>query len=139
MVASARVLGRAAEGRIRGMNGRRYESYLYVTRLLRSDLFGDLDREVLQDAAEGMLLARGPRTPELEEIRGKTSAVLAELVLVGRINASTALEVQGFIHRCGPADVTRGEARDRSETGLPATHGDPPRRRRRDRVREERR
>jgi hypothetical protein len=84
---------------------RRYRSYRYVTRLLQSDLFGDLERDLLKDAAEGMLLARSARSDEVEEMRASASAVLAELVLIGRINASVALEVQACIHDCGPADA----------------------------------
>ena len=39
-----------------GMNGQRYRSYLFISRVLRSDLFTALEREVLTDAAEGLLL-----------------------------------------------------------------------------------
>ena len=90
------------------MNERRYRSYVHVTRLLRSDLFGELDRDILQDAAEGMLLARSREEGETEELSTKASTVLAELVLLGRVNASTALEVQSSIHACGPGEPPVG-------------------------------
>ena len=47
------------------MNGHRYRNYLFVLEVLESDIFTSVERELLADAAEGLLLTRLPeRRPD---------------------------------------------------------------------------
>jgi hypothetical protein len=85
------------------MNDHRYRSYLFVQEVLDSSVFTDAERELLADAAEGLLLARGPGTEDVDEIGIHVSAVLDELVASDRLRYATAVELRARIAECGPA------------------------------------
>ena len=89
------------------MNDRRYRSYRLVSRRLSSDLYDAFEREVLLDAAEGLLLMRSPRSSEIASIQGRVDAVLAGMVAARRIHSTLAAELREHIGDCGPlaADV----------------------------------
>jgi hypothetical protein len=84
------------------MNDRRYKSYLYVSRVLRSDLFNAAERAVLLDAAEGLLLMRSSDSFEIGELEANVDATLNDLIAARRIHATTAAEWRKFIAECGP-------------------------------------
>jgi hypothetical protein len=70
--------------------------------MLRSDLFGAVERDVLLDAAEGLLLMRSPDPVEIRELEADIDATLTRLILAGRIHATTAAELRKRIRECGP-------------------------------------
>ena len=83
------------------MNQHRYRNFLFVADVLASDVFTSVEREILHDAAEGLLLAReaGDGT---DEIQMQVSAVLEELVSTDRLRYATAVELRARIEDCGP-------------------------------------
>ena len=83
------------------MNEHRYRNYLFVADVVRSDVFSEAEREILRDAAEGLLLARSP-DDGAEEIAMQVSAVLDELVATDRLRYATAVELRARIEECGP-------------------------------------
>ena len=85
------------------MNGHRYRNYLFVLEVLESDVFSQPERDVLADAAEGLLLTRLPSTEEVAEIAAQVSAVLDDLVTTDRLRYATAVELRARIAECGPA------------------------------------
>ena len=84
------------------MNGHRYRNYRFVLDVLESDVFTSVEREILADAAEGLLLTKTPRSGEVDEIGMKVSAVLDELVASDRLRYGTAVELRARIADCGP-------------------------------------
>ena len=88
------------------MNVDRYRSYLFISQVFRSDLFNSLERDVLADAAEGLLLAQDPTSPEIEELELNVEAALDGMTVGGRIRAATATELRERIHECGPRELT---------------------------------
>jgi hypothetical protein len=87
------------------MDHRRYRSYVFVARVFASDVFTALERDVLLDAAEGLLLARSLDTPEVEELAENVEAALEGLVAGRRIQSRTAVELRERIADCGPQRV----------------------------------
>ena len=85
------------------MNGHRYRNYLFVLEVLESDVFTDVERDLLADAAEGLLLTRLPGSDEIEELGIQVAAVLDELVASDRLRYGTAVELRARIAECGPA------------------------------------
>jgi hypothetical protein len=85
------------------MNGHRYRNYLFVLEVLESDIFTSVERDLLADAAEGLLLTRRPGAEEFDEIGIQVSAVLDELVASDRLRYATAVELRARIAECGPA------------------------------------
>jgi hypothetical protein len=88
------------------MNGRRYKSYVYVSQLLRSDLFDAREQEVLLDAAEGLLLMRAPEPVEIWELEANVDLTLDDLIADRRIQAGTAAQLRERICECGPEGAT---------------------------------
>jgi hypothetical protein len=85
------------------MNDRRYQSYVHVSRLLRSDLSSQPERAVLLDAAEGLLLMRSDDSFEIGELKANVDATLNDLIAARQIHARTAAEWRKRIADCGPA------------------------------------
>jgi hypothetical protein len=85
------------------MNGHRYRNYLFVLEVLESDVFSDVERHNLADAAEGLLLTRLPSGEEVDEIGIQVAAVLDELVATDRLRYASAVELRARIAECGPA------------------------------------
>ena len=85
-----------------GMNSHRYRNYLFVLEVLESDIFTSVERDLLADAAEGLLLTRLPGTDQMEEMGTQVSAVLDELVASDRLRYATAVELRARIAECGP-------------------------------------
>ena len=88
------------------MNDRRYKSYVYVSQVLRSDFFDAREREVLLDAAEGLLLMRAPEPVDIGELEANIDLTLDDLIADRRIQAGTAAELRERIYECGPAGAT---------------------------------
>jgi hypothetical protein len=84
------------------MDERRYKSYLFISRVFDSDIFNLLERDVLRDAAEGLLLTRSPDSPEIAELEQNVDAALAGMRATRRIHATTAAELRERITDCGP-------------------------------------
>jgi hypothetical protein len=87
------------------MNDQRYKSYLFISRVLKSDLFDALEREVLTDAAEGLLLAREPDSGQIEDLELNARAALDGMTAARRIHGTTAAELFERIRECGPEPV----------------------------------
>lgn len=87
------------------MNGQRYRSYLFISRVLRSDLFTALEREVLTDAAEGLLLTREADWAQIEDLELNAKAALDGMAAARRIHGTTAAEIFERIRDCGPEPV----------------------------------
>jgi hypothetical protein len=60
------------------------------------------EKELLRDAAEGLLLARDYASDEVHEMRGKTAMALSLLVGLGRWSDAAADELWLWIVACGP-------------------------------------
>lgn len=84
------------------MTGGRYKSYLFISRVLRSDLFNALEREVMTDAAEGLLLTSEPDSEQIEQLELNAKAALDGMAAAGRIHGTTAAEIFQRIRDCGP-------------------------------------
>jgi hypothetical protein len=92
----------ALSGAATGMNDQRYKSYLFISRVLKSDLFSALEREVLTDAAEGLLLTREPDSAHIEGLELNAKAALDGMSAARRIHGTTAAEIFERIRDCGP-------------------------------------
>ena len=79
-----------------------------MSRMLRSDLFNAFEREVLLDAAEGLLLTRSPDSAEIGELEANVDATLDGLVGGRRIHGTTAAELRERITECGPESMLIG-------------------------------
>lgn len=84
------------------MTGNRYRNYRFVLEVLESSVFTAAEREVLADAAEGLLLTRSIYGEEVDDLRLQVSAVLDELVGSERMRYTTAVELRTRIDDCGP-------------------------------------
>lgn len=84
------------------MTGNRYRNYRFVLEVLDSNLFTPAEREILADAAEGLLLMRSTYAEALEDLRIQVTAVLDELVSSDRLRYATAVELRTRIEDCGP-------------------------------------
>ena len=112
------------------MNDERYKSYLFISRVLRSDLFNALEREVLTDAAEGLLLTRDAGAAQIEDLELNTKAALGGMAAARRIHGTTAAEIFERIRDCGPppaptarppfTDSNEREDADAGYSGYPA-------------------
>jgi hypothetical protein len=84
------------------MDARRYKSYTFISRVFDSDIFNPLERGVLRDAAEGLLLTSSPESPEIAELEQNVDAALAGMEATRRIHATTAAELRERVIDCGP-------------------------------------
>lgn len=84
------------------MNDQRYKSYLFISRVLRSDLFTALEREVLTDAAEGLLLTSERDSTQIEQLELNARTALDGMAAARRIHGTTAAEIFERIRECGP-------------------------------------
>ena len=87
------------------MTSPRYESYCRVVAVLDEldapELEGD-EREVLRDAAEGLLLTRDGEEPERDKILLDAWLVLSSLVRTGRWRYRAAEQMRRMLESCGP-------------------------------------
>jgi hypothetical protein len=88
------------------VNSHRYRNYRYVSQLLASDLFNAFERDILRDAAEGLLLMSSPDSFDLGEHEATVDAALAGLEAGKRIDAETAAALRKRITECGPREAT---------------------------------
>lgn len=65
------------------------------------------EKELLRDAAEGLLLARDDFSEEVQELRGRTAMALSLLVGLGRWSDAAADEMWQLVMACGPLDSRR--------------------------------
>ena len=84
------------------MTGNRYRNYRFVLEVLDSNVFTQAEREILADAAEGLLLMRSAYAEGLEDLRTQVTAVLDALVASDRLRYATAVELRTRIEDCGP-------------------------------------
>jgi hypothetical protein len=92
------------------MTARRYHAY----RRLQAELdrftpeaLAEAEKELLRDAAEGLLLARDATDDEVEELRNRTAIALSLLVGLGRWSDFAADEMWDWVMACGPLDGRR--------------------------------
>jgi hypothetical protein len=88
----------------------RYRSHKRVCAELdrfTSEALAESEKELLRDAAEGLLLARDEALDEIEEMRSKTAMALALLVGLGRWSDAAADEMWRWVSACGPLDGSR--------------------------------
>ena len=87
------------------MTSPRYESYRRVLAVLDEldapELEGD-EREVLRDAAEGLLLTRDGEEQERDKILLDAWLVLSSLVRTGRWRYRAAEQMRRMLEACGP-------------------------------------
>jgi hypothetical protein len=98
---------RVGEPRIK-MTGLRYESYRRVLAVLDELEAPELDqheREVLRDAAEGLLLTRDGEENERDKILLDAWLVLSSLVRTGRWRYRAAEQMRRMLEACGPDRV----------------------------------
>ena len=88
------------------MNRQRYEHFRSISQILSCDLFNALEREILTDAAEGLLLTDSADSFEIGELRANVEAALGGLMAAQRIDARTAADLRRRIDRCGPSEDT---------------------------------
>jgi len=88
------------------MTSPRYESYRRVLAVLDEldapELEGD-EREVLRDAAEGLLLTREGEEHERDKLLLDAWLVLSSLVRTGRWRYRAAEQMRRMLEACGPA------------------------------------
>jgi hypothetical protein len=92
------------------MTARRYNAYRRLQAELERftpEALAEAERELLRDAAEGLLLARSPDDDEVEELCSKTAVALSLLVGLGRWNDAAADEMWAWVMACGPLDGRR--------------------------------
>jgi hypothetical protein len=91
------------------MTSLRYESYRRVLAVLDEleapELEGD-EREVLRDAAEGLLLTRHGEEHERDKILLDAWLVLSSLVRTGRWRYRAAEQMRRMLEACGPERVS---------------------------------
>lgn len=89
------------------MTSGRYSAYRRVVAelsLLTPCVLDEAERARLQDAAEGMLLARPSGQSELDELRGRVAVSLSVLVGLGRCSNAEADVLWQRLVACGPDD-----------------------------------
>lgn len=83
----------------------RYEAYLRIRgelELMTPATLAESEKELLRDAAEGLLLARDHELDEVEELRARAAMALSLLVDDGRWSEAAADEVWERLVACGP-------------------------------------
>jgi hypothetical protein len=92
------------------VNGLRYESYRRVLAVLDELEEPELDteeRDVLRDAAEGLLLTRAGEETERDKILLDAWLVLSGLVRTGRWRYRAAEQMRRMLEACGPDRVAQ--------------------------------
>jgi hypothetical protein len=90
------------------MTNHRYEAYrrvLSVLEELDAPELEDDEREVLRDAAEGLLLTRDGEEAERDKILLDAWLVLSSLVRTGRWRYRAAEQMRRMLDACGPERV----------------------------------
>jgi hypothetical protein len=85
----------------------RYNAYRRVQAELdrfSSEALAESEKELLRDAAEGLLLARDDSQDEVQEMRSKTAMALSLLVGLGRWSDAAADQMWLYVMACGPLD-----------------------------------
>ena len=92
------------------MTTRRYIAYRRIRAeldLLSAEALAAPERELLLDAAEGLLLARDDAGEEIQELRSRTAVALSLLVGLGRWSDAAADQMWQWIVDCGPLQSSR--------------------------------
>ena len=87
------------------MTSTRYEAYTRVTAVLaelREPELDDHERELLRDAAEGLLLTREGEEQERDKLLLDAWLVLSSLVRTGRWRYRAAEQMRRLLEACGP-------------------------------------
>jgi hypothetical protein len=85
------------------MNSFRYNAYRNVRNRVRCWGFSEVEAEVLQDAAEALLLARSPDGGDLDEITVAASVVIDQAMAARRLGRVQANELRRRLDACGPS------------------------------------
>jgi hypothetical protein len=87
------------------MTASRYHAYRSLCSALDridSEELAESEKELLRDAAEGLLLARHDTSGEVEEMRSRTAMALSLLVGLGRWSDAAADAMWDCVMACGP-------------------------------------
>jgi hypothetical protein len=88
------------------MNRFRYDAYRTVRRRVRSWGFSPVEAEILQDAAEALLLTRSLEDEEIDEVTMTASVVIEQALAARRLGRVQANELRSRLASCGPARAT---------------------------------
>jgi hypothetical protein len=89
------------------MTRTRYNAYRYLRSSLELADFTPAEREFLNDAAEGFLLAESFDSEELVELALTVAVTLQAVVESGRMSRWAAQHARAWIDACGPAPAPR--------------------------------
>ena len=85
----------------------RYKAYRHLIASLRLTSLTDPERELLEDAAEGFLLASSLDSEELAELSLTVVVTLDGVVSTGRMSRWSAEHTKSWIEACGPMPEPR--------------------------------
>lgn len=85
----------------------RYKAYRHLLASLRLTSLTDAERELLEDAAEGFLLAQSHDSDELAELALTIVVTLEGVVASGRMSRWSAEHTKSWIDACGPMPEPR--------------------------------
>ena len=80
----------------------RYKAYRHLLASLRLTSLTDPERELLEDAAEGFLLAGSLDSEELAELALTVVVTLEGVVTSGRMSRWSADHTKSWVEACGP-------------------------------------
>ena len=88
------------------MDSSRYDAYRKVREGARSWGFSPVEADVLQDAAEALLLARSFDGEDLDEIAMTAAVVIDQALAAQRLGRVQANELRSRLDGCAPARAT---------------------------------
>jgi hypothetical protein len=88
------------------MNSFRYDAYRKVRYRIGTWGFSQLEAELLQDAAEALLLARSLDDEELDEVTQTASVVIDQALAASRLGRVQANDLCARLGACGPPRAT---------------------------------
>jgi hypothetical protein len=88
------------------MNSVRYDAYRKVSHRVRSWGFSTVEAELLQDAAEALLLAHSLADEDLDEVTQTASVVIEQALAASRLGRVQANDLRVRLEACGPPIAT---------------------------------
>lgn len=85
----------------------RYQAYRHLLASLRLTSLTDAERELMEDAAEGFLLAASHDSEELAELALTVIVTLEGVITSGRMSPWSAEHTKSWIDACGPMPEPR--------------------------------
>jgi hypothetical protein len=95
----------------------RHHAYLAVKRFLKSiATLGEVELDLLADAAEALLLTRRGREDDATEAFVGAELVLNQLELTRRLDARAAAQIRTLLTACGPGGAAEERAGHRTRS-----------------------